>query len=140
MAETCRKLGYWLITLTPRPQNYFELDVGKAFWGVADNYIFLQMNTDNVDYLAQHSSMLDEANTEIIKSLRTKRGAYAEVFYMNKKKTVQGAFRYHPTPLSTWLSPTNAKAAREADLALKKFAGRKWEALLSLAEKYPNGL
>lgn len=140
MAETCRKLGYWLITLTPRPQNYFELDVGKAFWGVADNYIFLQMNTDNVDYLAQHSSMLDEANVEIIKSLRTKRGQYAEVFYMNKKKTVQGAFRYHPTPLSMWLSPTNAKAAAEADRALKKFAGKKWEALSMLAEKYPNGL
>jgi hypothetical protein len=59
---------------------------------------------------------------------------------MNKKKTVQGAFRYHPTPLSMWLSPTNAKAAAEADRALKKFAGKKWEALSMLAEKYPNGL
>ncbi|MCX6124584.1 MAG: TraC family protein, partial [Proteobacteria bacterium] len=140
MAETCRKLGFWLITLTPRPQNYFELDVGKAFWGVADNFIFLQMNADNVDYLAEHSSMLDQANVEIIKSLRTKRGQYAEVFYMNKKKTTQGALRYHPTPLSMWLSPTNAKAAAEADRALKMFAGRNWEALSMLAEKYPNGL
>ncbi len=35
---------------------------------LADNYIFLQMSADNVDYLGQHSSMLDEANLEIIES------------------------------------------------------------------------
>ena len=140
MAETCRKLGFWLITLTPRPQNYFELDVGKAFWGVADNYIFLQMSSDNVDYLAKHSSMLDQANTEIIKSLRTKKGEYAEAFYMNKKKSVQGAFRYHPTAESFWLSPTNAKAASEAAKALATFKGQKWEALKYLTSKYPRGL
>jgi type IV secretory pathway VirB4 component len=140
MAETARKLGIWLITLTPRPQNYFELEVGKAFWGVADNYVFLQMNADNVDYVAKNSSMLDEADVQIIKSLRTKRGQHAEVYYMNKKKTVRGAFRNHPTPLSHWLAPTNAKAAVEADRALKQFPGRKWEALTTLAEKYPNGL
>jgi hypothetical protein len=140
MAETCRKLGYWLIALTPRPQNYFELDVGKAFWGVADNYVFLQMNSDNVDYLAKHSSMLDQANAEIIKSLKTNKGEYAEVFYMNKKKSVQGAFRYHPTAESLWLSPTNAKAAAEAAKALATFKGQKWEALKYLTGKYPRGL
>ena len=140
MAETCRKLGFWLITLTPRPQNYFELDVGKAFWGVADNFLFLQMSSDNVDYLAKHSSMLDPANTEIIKSLHTKKGEYAEAFYMNKKKSVQGAFRYHPTGESLWLSPTNAKAASEAAKALSTFKGQKWEALKYLTSKYPRGL
>ena len=34
-AETMRKRGVWLITLTPRPQNYFELSTGQAFWSVA---------------------------------------------------------------------------------------------------------
>lgn len=137
MAETCRKLGIWLITLTPRPQNYFELDVGQAFWAVADNYIFLQMNADNVDYLAKHSSLLDEANTEIIKSLRTINGKYADVFYMNKKKTRQGAFRYIQTSLDKWLAPTNAKDAREADKALKKFEN-KWQALEYLSKTFPH--
>ena len=97
-AETLRKLGYWLISLTPRPQNYFELEAGRAMWGLADNFVFLQMGADNVDYLAKHSALLDEANTEIIKSLRTKRGSHAEVFLMNKKKIRQGAFRYYQTP------------------------------------------
>jgi hypothetical protein len=139
-AETARKLGYWLIGLTPRPQNFFELDAGKAMWGVADNFLFLQMSADNVDYLAKHSSLLDEASREIIKSLRTKRGSHADVFYVNKKKTRQGAFRYFQTPLDRWLAPTNAKDAREAAHALKRFEGRRWEALRYLADTYPNGV
>ena len=139
-AETFRKLGYWLIGLTPRPQNYFELEAGKAMWSVADNFLFLQMSGDNVDYLAKQSSLLDEASKEIIKSLRTKRGQYAEVFYMNKKKTRQGAFRYFQTGLDRWLAPTNSKDAREAARALKRFKDHKWQALEYLAQTFPQGV
>lgn len=139
-AETFRKLGFWLISLTPRPQNYFELEAGKAMWGVADNFVFLQMSADNVKYLAERSELLDEANAEIIKSLRTKRGEYAEVFYLNKKKTRQGAFRYFQTPLDRWLAPTNAKDAAEAAKALKRFRDDKWQALEYLAKEYPQGV
>ena len=138
-AETMRKRGCWLITLTPRPQNYFELEVGKAFWGVADNFIFLQMSSDNVDFISKHSSLFDEANKEIVKSLRTHNGEYADVFYMNKKKTRQGAFRYRQTPLSRWMSPTNALDAREALKALKAH-DNKWEALKFLSETFPKGV
>lgn len=139
-AETGRKLGYWLISLTPRPQNYFEMDVGKAMWSVADNFLFLQMSSDNISYLAEKSSLLDEANQEIIKSLRTKRGEFADIFYMNKKKSRQGAFRFRQTPLDRWLAPTNAKDTAAADKALQTFAGDKWKALQYLAATYPNGV
>lgn len=139
-AETFRKLGYWLIGLTPRPQNYFELEAGKAMWSVADNFLFLQMSADNVEYLAKQSSLLDEASKEIIKSLRTKRGQHAEVFYMNKKKSKQGAFRYFQTSLDRWLAPTNAKDAREAAKAIKRFKDQKWQALEFLAETFPQGV
>ena len=138
-AETFRKLGYWLISLTPRPQNYFELDAGRAMWGVADNFIFLQMSADNVRYLTEKSSLLDEASTEIIKSLKTKRSEYAEIYYMNKKKTVQGAFRYFQTPLDKWLAPTSAKSANAAAKALERFNDNKWKALAYLAKHYPQG-
>ena len=113
-AETMRKLGYWLISLTPRPQNYFELEAGKAMWGVADNFLFLQMSADNVDYLAKQSSLLDEASSEIIKSLRTKKGSHADVFYMNKKKSRQGAFRYFQTPLDRWLAPDQRQGCKRS--------------------------
>ena len=139
-AETMRKLGFWLISLTPRPQNYFELEAGKAMWSVADNFLFLQMSADNVEFLAKQSQLLDEANKEIIKSLRTKRGQYADVFYMNKKKTRQGAFRYFQSPLDRWLAPTNSKDASEAGKALRKFRDDKWRALTYLAEKFPQGV
>ena len=139
-AETGRKLGYWLISLTPRPQNYFEMDVGKAMWSVADNFLFLQMSSDNVSYLAEKSSLLDEANQEIIKSLRTKRREFADIFYMNKKKSRQGAFRFRQTPLDRWLAPTNAKDTAAADKALQTFSGDKWKALQYLAVTYPNGV
>ena len=137
-AETMRKRGCWLITLTPRPQNYFELEVGQAFWGVADNFIFLQMSSDNVDFISQKSSLFDEGNREIVRSLRTKRGEYADVFYMNKKKTRQGAFRYRQTPLDRWMSPNNARDIKEALKAFKAH-DNKWEALKFLAETFPKG-
>lgn len=136
-AETMRKRGCWLITLTPRPQNYFELEVGKAFWSVASNYVFLQMNPDNVDFITTQSSLLDEATAEIVRSLKTVNGKFAEIFYTNKNKTVQGAFRYSQTPMRRWLSPTNAKDAREAIKALEKFED-KWEALDYLVKNFPN--
>jgi hypothetical protein len=109
-------------------------------WSVADNFLFLQMSGDNVDYLTKNSTLLDEASREIIKSLRTKRGHYAEVFYMNKKKTKQGAFRYFQTPLDRWLAPTNAKDAREAARALKQYKNHKWQALEYLSATYPMGV
>ena len=132
-AETMRKRGCWLITLTPRPQNYFDLEVGKAFWGVADNFIFLQMSSDNVDYIAQKSSLIDEANREIIRSLRTKKGQYADIFYMNKSKTKQGAFRYRQTRYDRWLSPSNAADAQKVLQTFEKYPD-KWEALKYLVK------
>jgi len=138
-AETMRKRGVWLICLTPRPENYFELEIGRAFWGVASNFVFLQMKSDNVDYLAEKSSLLDEATREIVRSLKTINGDRAEIFYTNKEKTVSGAFSYRQSPLDRWMSPTNAKDAREADRALKRF-DNKWEALEHLAKNYPNGV
>ena len=127
-AETMRKRGHWLITLTPRPQNYFDLEVGKAFWSVASNYIFLQMNSDNVDFILKNSSLLDEATGEIVRSLKTIKGEYAEVFYIDKNKTRPGAFRYCQTPSERWMAPTNAEDTRDALQALEKFED-KWEAL-----------
>ena len=137
-AETMRKRGCWLITLTPRPQNYFDLEVGKAFWGVADNFVFMQMSSDNVDYITKNSSLLDEANREIIRSLRTKKGKYADVFYMNKSKTRQGAFRYRQTKYDRWMSPTNALDAMEVLDAFKKHPD-KWQALEYLANPKEGG-
>ena len=133
-AETFRKLGYWLIALTPRPQNYFETEAGKAMWGAADNFIFMQMSEDNVRYLAEHSSLLDEAGLGIVRSLRTVRGRHADVFYTNKAKSRQGAFRFIQTPLGRWLAPTNATDAGIAAKALRRHGSDKWQALVELAE------
>jgi len=138
-AETLRKLGFWLIALAPRPQNYFESEAGRAMWGVADNFLFLKMSADNVRYLKEKSALFDEANSEIIASLQTKRGQYTEIFYMNKNKSCQGAFRYHQTKLDRWLAPTNHAEWALAEKALKRFSGHPWQALEYLAEKYPAG-
>ncbi len=139
-AETLRKLGYWLIGLTPRPENYFELEAGRALWSVADNFVFLQMSADNIKYIAKNSDILDDATSEIVKSLKTVRGKYAEVFYTNKKRTRQGSFRFFQTPLDRWLAPTNAQDALAASEALKKYPEDRWKALEMLAARYPDGI
>ena len=134
-AETFRKLGFWLIGLTPRPQNYFDLEAGQAMWSVADNFIMLRMSPDNVDYLLKKSNLFDEANSEIVKSLKVKRGKFTEIFYMNKDKSRQGAFRYYQTPYDRWLAPTNPADLRTFENAIKKFDGSSWEALLYLTAR-----
>ena len=139
-AETFRKLGVWLVSLTPRPQNYFETEVGQALWGVADNFIFLQMSADNVDYVATRSALLDEAGIEIVKSLRTVRGSYADVFYTNKSRSKLGAFRFFQTSHDRWLAPTNAKAALMAEEVLRQHPGDPSGALEELVARYPGGL
>lgn len=138
-AETLRKYGYWLIGLTPRPENYFELEAGRALWSVADNFVFLQMSDDNIKYITQNSDILNEATSEIVKSLKTIRGKSADVFYTNKKRTHQGAFTFFQTSLDRWLAPTNAKDAVRAAEVLKEFPNDKWKALLVLGERYPTG-
>lgn len=138
--ETFRKLDVFIIALSPRPQNFFETEVGKAVWGVADNFFFLRMSADNVEYVAKHSNFIDEADREIINSLEMKRGEYTEIYYMNKKKTVRGAFRNHQMPRARWLAPTNAKDTNEAVRALKRFKDDKWMALDYLAKTYPKGV
>mgnify|MGYP000106078324 CR=1 FL=1 len=139
-AETFRKLGYYLIALTPRVSNYFELDVGKAMWALSTNYIFLQMKEDDVDFILNNSNVLDEATAPIVKSLRTVAGEYADVFYVNKTKTIKGAFRYIQTILDHWLAPTNSLEAKEARKARKKFGQHKWQALEYLAKTFPQGI
>ncbi len=118
-AETMRKRGCWLISATPRPRNFFELSQGRALFETADNYLFLQMSDDNIEYIANQSTLFDEANKEIISSLNKIDGLYSEVFYMNKKKTICGAFRNFQTPSGRWLSPNNAKDAHIVEQARK---------------------
>ncbi len=139
-AETGRKLGMWLIAISPRAKHFFEGDVGKAMWSVADNYMFLQMSKDNITYLAEKSSMIDEASRQIIESLRLHKGSHTEVFYMNKKKTVQGAFCYHQTPTERWLAPTNIKEMAKALEVLKAFPKNPHAAIAHLAKNYPYGI
>jgi len=134
-AETFRKLGFWLIGLTPRPQNYFEMEAGKAMWSVADNFVFLRMSPDNADYLYAHSKLIEEVEADIIKSLKVKKGQYTEIFYSNKDKSNQGAFRYYQTPYDRWLAPTNNEDLLALEYAINVFKGDAWKALKFLVNE-----
>jgi hypothetical protein len=138
-AETFRKLGFFLIGLTPNPKNYFEIEAGKAMWAVADHYLFLAMKEDNVDFIAKNSGLLDEAAVQIVKSLVTVRGQYADCFYIHKNKTVSGAFRSVPSAHEMWLMPTHQPDALEAQKTLKRFPGDPGGALEDLVSRYPLG-
>jgi type IV secretory pathway VirB4 component len=136
-AETGRKLRMWLIAIAPRAKHFFETEVGKAMVSVADNFLFMCMNAQDVDYLKEKFSLIDEANSEIIRSLQTKKDQYAEFFYMNKKKTIQGAGKYVQTAKEKWLAPTNARDALKAAEALERFDD-KWDALDFLCQRLEN--
>ncbi len=138
-AETFRKLGFYLIGLTPNPRNYFETTAGQAMWAVADHFLFLSMKDDNVNFIAKESELLDQAAVEIVKSLRTERGRYADVFYIDKTKTHAGAFRNVPSAHELWLMPTHRPDALEAERALARFSGNPMGALEDLVARFPEG-
>ena len=138
-AETFRKLGFFLIGLTPNPRNYFELAAGQAMWSVADHFIFLAMKDDNVDFIAKNSNLLDEASVQIVKSLRTERGSHADLFYLHKGKAASGVFRNIPSPHELWLMPTHMPDALEAQKTLARFPGDPAAALEDLVERFPLG-
>jgi hypothetical protein len=138
-AETFRKLGFFLVGLTPNPRNYFEIPAGQAMWAVADHYLLLSMKEDNVDFLAKNSNLLDEATIQIAKSLKTIRGQYADCLYVHKSKDHSGVFRSIPSASELWLMPTHLPDALEAQKTLKKFEGDPISAWEDLVRRYPKG-
>ena len=138
-AETFRKLGFFLIGLTPNPRNYFEIPAGQAMWAVADHFLFLAMKEDNVDYVTKNSNLLDEATAQIAKSLKTVRGQSADCLYIHKSKELSGVFRNTPSAHKLWLMPTHAPDALEAQKTLKKFEGDPLAAWEDLVARFPTG-
>ena len=138
-AETFRKLGFFLIGLTPNPRNYFDTPAGQAMWAVADHFIFLSMKDDNVNFIAKNSELLNEASSQIVKSLRTERGRYADVFYVHKTQTLAGAFRSIPAANELWLMPTHRPDALEAERTLAAYPNEPLRALEDLVARYPDG-
>ena len=109
-AETIRKLKFWLIGIAPNPKNFFESDAGRALWGAADNFFFLNMKPDNVEYIKGQSEILNGPAADIVKSLTTKPNRFAEVFYTDKVGRTRGAFRFiQSRPLSSYSEPRALK-------------------------------
>ncbi len=105
-AETIRKLKFWLIGIAPNPKVFFETDPGKAMWAAADNFFFLNMKPDSVEYVRSKSEILNGPPGDIVKSLATRPGQFAEVFYTDKAAKSRGAFRFiQSRPLSTYSEP-----------------------------------
>ncbi len=139
-AETIRKLGFWLISIAPRPENFFTSDAGKAAWESADNYFFMQLKPDSVNYIKENSSVLNETTSSIVKSIRTVKDLYADVFYTNKDGTESGAFRFLRTPIDRWIAPTNSTDNHIAEEAYKEIgeAGKTLDHLLEFSKNDEN--
>ncbi|CAM6053769.1 unnamed protein product [Sphagnum tenellum] len=137
--ETFRKLGFFLLGISPRVSNFFDTPAGRAMWDAADHYFFLKMGSDSADFIAQHSSLLDEAALEIIRSLRTEAPQYAQCFYLHKSRAISGAFKVVSSPKELWLAPTHAPDADQANKALLAHPKSPEKAIQLLMEKFPRG-
>jgi hypothetical protein len=135
LSQTMGQLGCRLITMSSDPENYFEIPAGRTFFNSSDNIIFLPLNTDQVDYINKKSSLFDEANTEITRSLKSDK-FHLEFFYMSKDKSIQGAYNFPFLPLDYWLFPENAKDALYA-INLKKSENSIGKCLEKLSQKWP---
>lgn len=102
-SETIRKLGFWLVGIAPNPKNFFETDAGKALWGASEVFFFFNMKADNVEYVRSKSEILNGPPGDIVKTLETKPGKFAEIFVTDKGGKKRGAFRFiQRRPLSSY--------------------------------------
>ena len=130
--------GCSIIPVARNPQDFLDSDIGQTFWGASDQYFFLPMNTDQVDYLSSKSSLMDEANTEIIRSLRASEQKI-EFYKMDAGKTSQGALMIDITNIDHWLCPGNSKdVATVTDILAQNKS--KTEAITALIPKTPSFL
>ncbi len=137
-SETIRKLGFNLIFVAPRPKNFFETDAGRAAWDSADNYFFLQLKPDSVNFIKENSEVLDDTAVQIVKSIKTVNDRYVEVYYTNKDATKAGAFKFLRAPIDKWVSPTNPQDDYLAEKTFKECGedpGLTLKKLLELDEK-----
>lgn len=98
LAETSRKLKIQLHALAPDPRAFFNTDAGRALFAAADNFYFGRMSPDNIRYLSENSALFDPTTSELASTLEIKADVYSEFLYMNKSKSVIGAFRFWKAP------------------------------------------
>lgn len=108
-AERMRKLGFDLIAAGPNPGVFFTTEAGRAVWSAAKQFFFMKMTPDNVLELTKNSRLLSRTAAEIVRSLETKDGAYAEVFVTTADGSHQGAFRFIQSKLDRQTTANSAK-------------------------------
>jgi len=133
VGETYRKLGFFLMSLTPRVKNYFETEAGKAMFDIADWFIFTPTNEDEVDFILANSSILDEATAQIVKSLKIVKGSHVEIFVTSRDKSKRGVLKYIQGSMEKWLSPSNPSDNIKFERILDECGGDAFSAFEKLA-------
>ena len=148
-AETFRKIGFFLIGLSPNPLNFVNTKAGKALLNAADQYLFFPLGKQKIDVMIDgmsgvhaslQTSLFTPAIVQILESLRTIGGQYSDFFYTDKDGERQGVFRFSPTATDYWIALGNDKAKTLYDKMLQKFKGDKWKTLQYLIEHFPKGV
>ena len=148
-AETFRKIGFFLIGLSPDPLNFVNTKAGKALLNVANQYLFFNLGQQQINtmiegmggnHISLKTSLFTPHLVEILQSLRKKGGEYSDFFYTDKNGERRGVFRFTPTSTDYWIALGNVKSKTLYDKMLQKFKGDKWKTLQYLIEQFPKGV
>lgn len=132
-----RKYGASAVSITQSVNDLYKNSAGKAAIDNADFLFLLRQKAEAVEMMVREGKLsLNSRELEVLRSVRTVKGRYSEIFFYTPLG--RGVGRFIADPYLYWLFTTNPKEVALIKSRLNSGETLE-EAITKLAEKYPNG-
>lgn len=137
MARTGRKLNLAPVFISQDLKSMSQGSLREGILEQAAYQVILRSGQLPIQEVAD-IFRLNEAEQNLVDSLRTRVGEYSEAFLMTPHG--RGVVRLQVPPLHYWLATTDPPDTVERERAFERFDGDEWTALRWLASTYPKGV
>lgn len=129
-----RKYGASAISLTQSLNDLYKNPAGIAITENAAFYLLLKQKAETLQSLYKSERLvLSEENFELLRTIKTIKGRYSEIFFYTPLGC--GIGRFMPDEFSYWLYTTNPADSKEIKSLIEEKGLSKVEALKTLANK-----
>lgn len=135
--KTFRKYRCAAVAVTQELADLTRHETGLAIVANASNKVFLKQETGLIELLKDRMS-LTAGTVEVLKTLETLKGRYAEGFLITDSSS--GVIRLVPDPMLYWIANSESRNNQYLEQQIAACRGDVLEALKRSAEKYPKGL
>ena len=135
--RTMRKYNCMVIAISQRLEDFSNEEMSSALVQNAPQKIVLKCEAPEIASIAKIMK-LNSAETNIIRTLRTRPGEFSE-FFVSLSGIGSGKLRSRPCPEEYWLNTTNKDDSIIFDQYMNQFNGSIENTISALAQKFPHG-